>query len=83
MKNPNLKEIYDSGVDLRDSYIPDKWRKSFDNFIMGQSSYGETKEDGSVEYIYYSHDFRQWYHMNKQAIERDIKIDNVLENDKG
>lgn len=75
---PNLKEVYDAGIDVRDSYIPEKWRKSFDNFIMGQACYAETKEDGTREFIYYSHDFRRWYHDNQVAIERDIKIDNVL-----
>jgi hypothetical protein len=47
---------------------------------MGQTCQAETNEDGSVkEFIYYSHDFRRWYHMNKQAIERDIKIDQIYE----
>jgi len=75
----NLKEVYDSGRDVRDSDIPEIWKKSFNNFIFGQTCMAETNEDGSVkEFIYYSHDFRVWYHQNKEAIERDIKIDKVI-----
>ena len=32
-------------------------------------------EDG--EFVYYSHDFRSWYHDNRVAIERDIKINEI------
>jgi hypothetical protein len=76
----NLKQVYDSGRDVRDSDIPQEWKESWNQFIMGQTCQAETNEDGSVkEFIYYSHDFRRWYHMNKQAIERDIKIDQIYE----
>ena len=75
----NLKEVYDSGRDVKDSDIPEIWKESFNNFIFGQTCMAETNEDGSVkEFIYYSHDFRVWYHQNKEAIERDIKIDQVI-----
>jgi hypothetical protein len=51
--------------------------------MMGQTCQAETNEDGSVkEFIYYFHDFSRWYYMNQQAIERDIKIEDVLDSDK-
>ena len=75
----NLRQVYDSGKDVRDSDIPEIWKESFGNFMMGQTCQAEVDENGKVkEFIYYSHDFRMWYHMNQEAIERDIKIDQVI-----
>jgi hypothetical protein len=74
----NLKEIYELGIDVKDSQIPQEWKESFNSFIFGQTCQAELNEDGSVkDFIYYSHDFRFWYNQNKEAIERDIKIDEV------
>ena len=75
----NLKQVYDEGRDVRDSDIPNEWKESFNQFMMGQTCQAETNEDGSVkEFIYYACDFRAWYFQNKEAIERDIKIDQVI-----
>jgi len=75
----NLKQVYESGRDVRDSDIPQIWKESFGNFMMGQTCQAEIDEDGKVkEFIYYSHDFRRWYHQNEESIERDIKIDQVI-----
>jgi hypothetical protein len=74
-----LKELYDANVDVRESQIPVEWRESFFKFMMGSTCSAETNEDGSVkEFIYYACDFRGWYFQNKEAIERDIKIDNIV-----
>ena len=80
MKTPNLKEIYDAKIDVRESYIPEEWKKSFLDFMMGSTCYMEEKLDGSgeKEFVYYSQDFRGWYHRNQKAIERSIKIDDIL-----
>ena len=76
----NLKQVYESGRDVRDSDIPQIWKESFNQFMMGQTCQAETNEDGTVkEFIYYACDFRMWYLQNKEAIERDIKIDQVYE----
>jgi hypothetical protein len=75
----NLKQVYSEGRDVRDSDIPEMWKESFSRFMMGQTCQAETNEDGTIkEFIYYACDFRGWYHMNQQAIERDIKIDQVI-----
>lgn len=75
----NLRQVYAEGRDVRDSDIPEIWKESFGNFMMGQTCQAESNEDGTIkEFIYYSHDFRRWYHMNQEAIERDIKIDQVI-----
>lgn len=75
----NLKQVYEAGRDVRDSDIPQIWKESFGNFMMGQTCQAETNEDGTVkEFIYYACDFRMWYFQNKEAIERDIKIDQVI-----
>ena len=79
----NLKQVYEAGRDVRDSDIPEIWKESFGQFMTGQTCQAEVGEDGKVkEFIYYSHDFRMWYNMNQQAIERDIKIEDVLDSDK-
>jgi len=75
-----LKEIYDSGKDVRESQIPEFWRESFNQFMFGSTCQAETNEDGSIkELIYYSHDFRGWYHQNQKEIERDLKINQIIE----
>lgn len=75
----NLKQLYESKVDVKDSQIPEEWKESFNQFIFGQTCQAEMNEDGTVkDFIYYSHDFRFWYHQNQEAIEREIKIENVL-----
>lgn len=70
---PTLKEIYDSGDNMRDSFIPDEWRESFDEFIYGQ---GCRKEED--ELIYFGHDFRRWYRQNQVVIERDLKLNEII-----
>jgi len=75
----NLRQVYDEGRDVRDSDIPQEWKESWFQFIMGQTCTVETNENGEREFVYYSHDFRRWYHMNQKAIERDIKIDQIYE----
>lgn len=78
----NLKEIYEAKRDIKESEIPETWKDSFNNFMIGQTCSVEYKEDGETikEFIYYSCDFRIWYNQNRTAIERDIKIDETLEN---
>lgn len=73
-----LKELYEADVDVKESQIPLEWRESFFKFMIGSTLTAELNEDGSIkEYIYYACDFRGWYYENKEAIERDIKIDEV------
>ena len=75
----NLKQVYEAERDVRDSDIPKEWKESFNQFMMGQTCQAETNEDGSIkEFIYYACDFRIWYNQNREAIERDIKIDETL-----
>jgi hypothetical protein len=75
----NLKEIYDSGEDVRKSQIPEKWKESFEKFMFGQGCFAELNDDETIkEYIYFSQDFRMWYFKNEKEILRDIKIDNII-----
>lgn len=74
-----LKEIYESGKDVKESDIPEEWKDSFNKFMFGSTCLADLNEDGSIkEFIYYSHDFRQWYNKNKKAIERDEKINKII-----
>ena len=74
-----LKELYESGKDVKESDIPEEWKDSFNEFMFGSTCLADLNEDGSIkEFIYYSHDFRQWYNKNKKAIERDEKINKII-----
>ena len=76
----NLKELYEANVDVRESQIPMEWKESFNKFIFGSTCLADVDEDGNViELIYYACDFRAWYFKNRVAIERDIKINNVVD----
>ena len=73
-----LKELYEANIDVKESQIPEEWKESFNKFIFGSTCLAEVDEEGKVkQFIYYSCDFRGWYYQNKEAIERDIKIDEV------
>jgi hypothetical protein len=75
-----LKNIYDSGDDVRESEIPIYWKESFNQFIFGSVCLADTNEDGSVkEFIYYAHDFRRWYNLNRKEIERFLKINEIID----
>lgn len=73
----NLKELNDANIDVRNSQIPDNWKESFNQFIIGQGCYMLDKLDlsGEKEFVYFACDFRAWYFQNQKAIEREIKID--------
>ncbi len=74
----NLKELYEANVDVRESQIPEEWKESFNKFIFGSTCLADVDEDGNIkEFIYYACDFRACYFKNQEAIERDIKIDEI------
>jgi hypothetical protein len=74
-----LKELYEANVDVRESQIPSEWKESFGKFMMGSTCLADVNEDGTIkELIYYACDYRGWYFQNKEAIERDIKIDKII-----
>lgn len=68
-----LKELYESGKDIKESQIPKEWLDSFLKFMFGSTCYKE-----GDDFVYFSHDFRRWYHRNQIEIERDDKINSVL-----
>ena len=73
-----LKELYEEKRDVKQSYIPEKWQLSFREFMFGQTCAIEHKEDGTIEFVIYYHDFVRWYEQNQIQIERDITIDTIL-----
>jgi hypothetical protein len=78
---PTLKELYDANVDVRDSYIPEHWKQSFDRFICGQGCIMEDKLDGSgeKEFVYFASDFRRWYYQNQVSIDREHNIKKIID----
>ncbi len=73
-----LKQLYEGKKDVKQSYIPQKWQLSFREFMFGQTCAIEHKEDGTIEFVTYYHDFVRWYEQNQIQIERDINIDTIL-----
>jgi len=69
-----LKELYERETDVSECEIPNRWKESFNKFMFGQTC---LMEDG--KFVYYYHDFRIWYHINQTQIERDEKIDSVID----
>lgn len=72
-----LTEIYKERRDIRDSEIPNKWKESFEKFMYGQT-HTSNIFDGKEEYVYYASDFSIWYNRNRLAIERDDKIEEIM-----
>ena len=79
-----LSEIYntkgvllDSEHEIRvvkESMIPEKWKKDFNQFMFGQTCV--MMDDG--DFAYYFLDFLIWYNENKTRILRDEAIDDTL-----
>ena len=76
----NLKEILEERRDIKESEIPNFWKESFNQFMFGQTCMVEYDENDEIkEFIYYAGDFRRWYFQNEKAIERDIKINKIID----
>jgi hypothetical protein len=68
-----LKELYESKKEVPFDDIPEGWKESFGAFMDGQTC---TMND-SGQFLAYYWDFTYWYNINREAIEREIKIDEV------
>lgn len=76
----NAKELYDRGTDVKDYEIPEKWKDSFTKFMFGSTCYADVDEENQViNYVYYIWDFKRWYHINKTQIEREEKLDIIID----
>lgn len=73
----NLKELYLRQRNVNELDIPIQWKESFNKFMFGKTCEIEHK-DGSIQFVYYYHDFMFWYEENKTQIERDLNIDDLL-----
>ncbi len=74
------KELYDRGTDVRDYEIPTEWFESFKKFMFGSTCTADVDENGKViNYVYYIHDFRGWYHLNEKQIVRDEKLNKIID----
>lgn len=70
-----IKELIEGRKDIRFIDIPLEWQDSFRTFMFGQTYYCD--DDGNS--MMYIHDFMRWYWINQVAIDREIKIDNIIE----
>lgn len=71
----DIHKLISDKKDVKYNDIPLEWRDSFQRFMLGQTIYG----DDEGNYIAYYHDFLRWYYENKKVLDRDIKIDSILE----
>ena len=72
-----LMEMYLHTEHVSFDDIPDGWRKSFDEFMFGQAC---PIIDDVI--LAYNHDYKRWFNENKEAILRDIKIDEIIKHKK-
>lgn len=70
-----IKALIESKKDIRFIDIPIQWQDSFRTFMFGQTYYCDD-EGNKMMYI---HDFIRWYCINQVAIDREVKIDNIIE----
>jgi hypothetical protein len=70
-----MKNLIESKKDIKISDIPIEWLYSFNKFMFGQSYYINNNGDRMVFY----NDFIKWYRINKVSIDREIKINNILD----
>jgi hypothetical protein len=70
-----IKTLIEGKKDIRFIDIPIQWQDNFNKFMFGQTYY---KDDDGNSIMYYD-DFMRWYWINQVAIDREIKIDNIIE----
>jgi hypothetical protein len=70
-----MKKLIESRKDIKLIDIPIQWQDSFRTFMFGQSYYINNNGDRMVFY----NDFIKWYRINKVSIDREIKINNILD----
>jgi len=78
-KPSTLTELYNLNIDVLESWIPSEWIESFNRFMFGSTCYMIEKIDGTKEFCFYACDFRGWYNQNKKEIERDSKIETIIQ----
>lgn len=71
----NISKLVSDRKDVKFNDIPLEWKDSFDRFMFGSTIYG----DDEGNYIAYYHDFIRWYYENQKELDREIKIDNILD----
>ena len=67
-----LTELLQSNEPIRESDIPEKFKKSFGEFMFGQ-----TCQFIDGEFVYYLWDFSRWYYINEQEIKRFEKLNEL------
>jgi len=72
---PSLFELSTLKEDVSYKHIPSKFKNSFISYMFGKTFY--IKDE--CNYYYFS-DFNRWYNLNIKEIERDCKIDTILNN---
>ena len=75
----SLRDLYESGYDVRDSQIPLEWKESFSRFMFGSNCMIMFGDDGSPEFVYHSYDFKRWYDQNSVMIDRSTKIGLIID----
>jgi hypothetical protein len=76
-----MKKLIESRKDIKLIDIPIQWQDSFRTFMFGQSYYinnnGYYINNNGDRMVFYN-DFIKWYRINKVSIDREIKINNIL-----
>jgi hypothetical protein len=72
-----ISKLVKDKKDVKLNDIPLEWKDSFDRFMFGQTIYG----DDEGNYIVFYHDFIRWYYENQKELDREIKINSILDNE--
>lgn len=67
-----LTDLLNSNELIKESDIPEKFRKSFNEFM-----YGQTCQFENGEFLHYHWDFSRWYYINEQEIKRFEKLNEL------
>jgi hypothetical protein len=70
-----ISKLVNDKKDVKFNDIPLEWRDSFDRFMFGSTFY---RDDENNDVAYY-HDFIRWYYENQKELNREIKINDILD----
>jgi hypothetical protein len=71
----NISKLVKNKKDVKFNEIPLEWRDSFNSYMFGSTIYN----DDQGNFIAYYHDFIRWYYENQKELDREMKINDILD----
>jgi hypothetical protein len=73
----NISKLVNDKKDVKFNDIPLEWRDSFNSYMFGSTIYSDNQGNS----IAYYNDFIRWYYENQKELDREIKINDILDNE--